>query len=625
LRGLPSPAGGRGCPDIVGTGEGVSDTPTISAADRLTKSGMAMGTVAYMSPEQARDEKLDARTDLFSYGVVLYEMATGRQPFAGGSGAETITAILRDKPVPPSQVNPQLPSKLEEIINKALEKERGLRYQHAADLRTDLKRLKRDADSGRSAATAAGLASGQQATEGAIIAPRRGARSRWPVVALCASVVVLVIAVGWMFLNRRRDQRLPTPRVVPFTGLSGKEDQAAFSADGNQLAFTWTGGAGDVAHIYVKLIGAGTPLRLTNSTQSDFTPVWSPDGRYIAFVRQSDQDCEVLLVPSLGGPERQLRHTDCGFMLSGGSFLGARSLTWSPDGKLIAVVDRASPKGPYRIHFVSVANLEEREFTSPPAGFEDNEPAFSPDGRTLAFVRSGGATDIHLQPIAGGQARRLTFDDKGIAGLAWTADGRSIVFSANRAGLFTLWRVPISGGEPEPLAGIGQDAHSPAVSPRGNFLAYTQHLVNINIWRAKGPRSTAQGVTPVELISSSRFQADQQFSPDGKRIAFSSDRSGSFEIWVCNSDGSSPVQLTSFGGAYTGTPHWSPDGRWIAFDSRPGGKAGVFVISSEGGEPRRVTEGNWDDIVPSWSRDGKWIYFSSNRGGDKELWKVPVG
>jgi Tol biopolymer transport system component len=129
----------------------------------------------------------------------------------------------------------------------------------------------------------------------------------------------------------------------------------------------------------------------------------------------------------------------------------------------------------------------------------------------------------------------------------------------------------------------------------------------------------------VELISSSRFQADQQFSPDGKRIAFSSDRSGSFEIWVCNSDGSSPVQLTSFGGAYTGTPHWSPDGRWIAFDSRPGGKAGVFVISSEGGEPRRVTEGNWDDIVPSWSRDGKWIYFSSNRGGDKELWKVPVG
>jgi Tol biopolymer transport system component len=148
--------------------------------------------------------------------------------------------------------------------------------------------------------------------------------------------------------------------------------------------------------------------------------------------------------------------------------------------------------------------------------------------------------------------------------------------------------------------------------------------MNINIWRAKGPRAPAQGGAPVELISSPRQQDDEQFSPDGKRIAFASDRSGSFEIWLCNSDGSSPVQLTSFGGPLTGTPNWSPDGRWIAFDSRPGGRSRVFVVSAEGGEARRVTEGNWDDFVPSWSRDGKWIYFCSNRSGDWELWKVPA-
>jgi Tol biopolymer transport system component len=174
------------------------------------------------------------------------------------------------------------------------------------------------------------------------------------------------------------------------------------------------------------------------------------------------------------------------------------------------------------------------------------------------------------------------------------------------------------------LAGIGQDAYFPAISPRGKLLAYTQQLENDNIWRAKGPAFTTPGGPAVELISSPRVQADEQFSPDGKRIAFHSDRSGSFEIWVCNSDGSSPLQLTSFGGPLTGTPHWSPDGRSIAFDSRPGGRAGVFVVSAEGGEPRRVTEGNWDDIVPSWSRDGKWIYFCSNRTGDWELWKVPA-
>jgi Tol biopolymer transport system component len=174
------------------------------------------------------------------------------------------------------------------------------------------------------------------------------------------------------------------------------------------------------------------------------------------------------------------------------------------------------------------------------------------------------------------------------------------------------------------LAGVGQDAYNPAVSPRGNLLAYTQQLENDNIWRAKGPRSTTQGGSPVELISSPRAQFGAQFSPDGRRIAFTSDRSGTCEIWVCKSDGSSPVQLTSFGGPQTGSPYWSPDGRWIVFDSQPGGKAGVFVVSAEGGEPRRVTEGKWHDLDPSWSRDGKWIYFCSNRSGDWELWKVPA-
>jgi len=613
--GLAAPRAPQGVP--------LEETPTASIdPEQLTRPGTALGTVAYMSPEQARGEKLDGRTDLFSLGAVLYEMATGRIAFSGTTTAVIFYAILAETPTPPLRLNPELAPKLEEIISKALEKDRDLRYQHASDMRTDLKRLKRDTDSARSAASAAGLGSLHQPTEGAIITPRRtGPKSRWLVLAFCASVALLLIGAGWILLNRYRDQHLPTPRVVPFTGLSGFEFYPAFSPDGNQLAFASSAGPGDATHIYVKLIGAGTPLRLTNSTRDDFAPVWSPDGRYIAFARGSDQGCDVLSVPSLGGPERQLRHIDCG------NFGFGRNLAWSPDGKVIAVIDRVSSKGAYPICFVSVANLEEREFTSPPIGyFADTDPAFSPDGQTLAFIRWPDTItgDIYLQRVAGGEARRLTSDGKIIWGLAWAADGRSIVYSSNRGGLVTLWRVPISGGEPQPLAGIGQDAYFPAISQRGILLAYTQRLENFNIWRAKGPRSTSPGGPPVELISSPRQQADEQFSPDGKRIAFMSDRSGSFEIWVCNSDGSNPVQLTSFGGPATGTPHWSPDGGWIAFDSRPGGKAGVFVISAQGGEPRRVTEGNWDDIVPSWSRNGKWIYFCSNRSGDWELWKVPA-
>jgi Tol biopolymer transport system component/serine/threonine protein kinase len=626
-RGTAVPAGGPGlAPARPPQKVAPQDTPTASLdLDALTSPGTALGTVAYMSPEQARGEELDPRTDLFSFGAVLYEMATGQRAFAGNTTAVIFNQILSQAPATPSGLNSKLPPKLEEIISKALEKDRDLRYQHASEIRTDLKCLKRETDSGRSAATAAGHGPVQQLTQGPTLAPPRpSTQSRWLVFALCASVAVLLTTAGWIFLNRQRDQHLPTPRVVPFTGLSGLEFLPAFSPDGNQLAFARREDSGDVTHIYVKLIGAGTPLRLTNSTKSDFAPVWSADGRYIAFARQSDQGADVLSVPALGGPERQLRHTNRAATRNFPFF--GRDLAWSPDGKLIAVVDRASSKGPFRIYFVSVANLEEREFTSPPAGyFADTNPAFSTDGQTLAFARMREAVgDIYLQPVAGGQARRLTSDDQVIAGLAWSADGRSIVYSSNRGGLNTLWRVPISGGEPEPLAGIGQEAYSPAVSPRGNLLVYTQMFQNANIWRAKGPRSTGLGGSPVELISSPRLQGDEQFSPDGKRIAFCSDRSGNAEIWVCNSDGSSPVQLTSFGGHWTGTPHWSPDGRWIVFDSRPGGKAGVFVVSAEGGEPRRVTEGNWDDLVPSWSRDGKWIYFCSNRTGDKELWKVPA-
>src|SRR6516165_9237220 len=351
----PRPLGGEGAPSI-GAGEGVSphDKPTATFdREHLTIPGAVMGTVAYMSPEQARGEDVDARTDLFSLGAVLYEMATAAPAFSGTTLAAIFAAILKDDPPPPSHLNPEIPPKLEEIILKALEKRREVRYQHASDLGADLKRLKRDTEAGRSAASAPALGSVEQATEGAVIASRPGAKTRRLVFAFSASVALLLIAAGWILLNRHRDRRLLPPRIVPFTGLPGREDQAAFSPDGNQLAFTSTGGSGDVTHIYVKLIGAGTPLRLTNSTKSDFSPVWSPDGRYIAFARESDQGSEVLSVPSLGGQERRLGHSEASRAeWNNSSGFAARVLAWSPDGKLIAVVDKG------RICFVSVANLE---------------------------------------------------------------------------------------------------------------------------------------------------------------------------------------------------------------------------------------------------------------------------
>lgn len=587
----------------------------------LTLSGAALGTIGYMSPEQARAEDLDARSDLFSFGTVLYEMATGREAFPGDTTKMITSFVLERQPVSPGRLNPELPEKLEEIIKRAMEMDRNLRYQTASDLRAELQRLKRHSDSGhREAAgdSAALMGAAREAARG------RSLLKRPQLLALTGVAALVMILVGRdVFLNRRGGWRPSgTPRVVPFSGLSGLEDQPAFSPDANQVAYTWTGESGSTYHLYVKLVGAGKPLRLTNDSRSDEDPAWSPDGRSIAFIRRAPHgNSEVLSIPALGGTERILgkvnRPDFC-----------ARDLTWSPDGKSVIVGDKGSSGEPSGLFQVSLEGGEKRRLTSPPRdAWGDSDPAFSPDGWLLAFVRWGrnGVSDIYLQNIAGDtKERRLTSDEALTWGIAWTPDGGALVVSSQRSGVQNLWRVSVSSGEIEPLPGIGGDSYAPAISRRGNLLAYTQAEKNDNIWRLHVSRSARRSGPPEQLISEPREQFSSQYSPDGKRIVFASDRLGNAEIWVAASDGSNPVALTSFGGPVTGTPHWSPDGRWIVFDSRPGGRSGVFVVSAEGGTPRRLTPPSTDGIVPNWSRDGKWIYFSSNRNGAAEIWKMPA-
>jgi Tol biopolymer transport system component len=263
---------------------------------------------------------------------------------------------------------------------------------------------------------------------------------------------------------------------------------------------------------------------------------------------------------------------------------------------------------------------EKKRLTSPPESSSDDFPAFSPDGKTLAFIRSGSLSseDVYLISIGGGNLRRLTANDGRIHSLAWTAGGREIVFSSNRGGPFSLWRVAVSGGTPEWVEAIGQNAYSPAISRQGNRLAYNVSFLDSNIWRLDRSGS------PAKLISSTRQDHSPQFSPDGRRIVFVSDRSGSDEIWVCESDGSHPVQLTFFDGPVNGTPRWSPDSRQIVFDARPAGNADIYVISAEGGKPHPLTQELAHDVMPSWSRDGSSIYFCSNRSGVYQVWKMPA-
>ena len=585
---------------------------------RLTRTGAVIGTPNYMSPEQARGERVDHRGDIFSLGVVIYEMASGDVPFKRRSQAETMNAVINERHTPVAGFNEEIPAELSATIDRALSKDPADRYQSMGEMLRELRQV------GRSV----GLL-GSSDSQGAVIpyvplGRRSASRWMWPMTLLG---LALVAGLGLWFYSLRTPPQQPRPplRTNPLTSYLGMENLPAFSPDGKQVAFSWDGEKTDNLDIYVKLVEAGTPHRLTTHPAEDSFAAWSPDGSHIAFRRHTPESDAVYLIPSLSGPERSLADI---FPRRLGYRTGGDGLAYSLDGKVLAVPDKDSAVEPFCITLISTETGEKRKITSPPAGsIGDNTPVFSSDGSQLAFSRlSGqGVEDIYLMPAEGGEPRRLTFDNRYIRDLAWTADGQEIVFISDRAGDTGLWRVSASGGTPERLVtAVGYDLGHLSIARQGERLVYSQQFVDTNVWRVELAGAKRKVSAPTMLISSSKSDSAPQYAPGGKRIAFRSDRSGSFEIWACEADGSNPVQLTTFGGPQAGSPCWSPDGRQIAFDARPEGNPDIFVIGAEGGRPRRLTEDPAEDIAPSWSRDGRWIYFESNRSGSSQIWKMPA-
>src|SRR5262245_53470636 len=450
--------------------------------------------------------------------------------------------------------------------------------------------------------------------------------------ALAALGVIAVIAFGLYQSARQRQSRTivstPDPKVIPFTSLPGCEGEPAFSPDGYRIAFVWRRSENDDADIYVKQIGAEGLLRLTVDPAEDVGPTWSPDGRYIAFLRRAPTGSGIYLVPALGGGERKLADV---FSYPGWSRIHRSpqgSPHWSPDGQFLAIADKGTIQEPFSIFLLASETGEKRRLTSLPAGsIGDFSPVFSPDGQTLAFVRmpSVAVTDLYLVPVGGGQPKRLTFINQFIGRVTWTPDGRELIFSSG-GGMYggSLWRVSASGGSPQRVVAAGQQAIDPAIAPKGERLAFGQTLIDSNIWRIDLTNAKRQSNARKMVISSTYQDLSPQYSPDGRKIVFSSDRAGGFEIWVCNSDGEHPIQLTNLD-AHTGTPRWSPDGKSIVFDSRRDGNADIYIISAEGGTPTRLTTDPSEDITPSWSQDGRSIYFGSTRSGSLQIWRMPAG
>ena len=452
-----------------------------------------------------------------------------------------------------------------------------------------------------------------------------------------ASAALVLIAGLWFGLSDRQ-ARSPQQewKVRPLTSYPGGERFPSFSPAGSQVAFAYRKESRNDFDIYVKDARSPTLLPLTESPHSDVAPAWSPDGRLIAFFRRfkregrSRSSSEAPLPPAaiftispLGGPERLLLELHAPFRpRSRPPFL---QLSWSPDGKLLVFQDRHARRSPFSIYVLSIESGETRKLTSPPAKWRgDGTGAFSPDGNTVAFVRQNnrGQGDLYLTSMSGGEPRRLTFDESMLLGLAWKPNGREIVFSSLAGGALLLWQVSVSGGTPQRLPLSTGFDDFPAISASGTELAFGRRRRDKNIWRVQ--RGNGKEINPVSrLIVSTRIDNMPRFSPDGKRIAFFSNRSGRFQLWICNQDGSNPVQLTFVKPYAGGIPSWSPDGKHITFQAGDEENWDIYVISQQGGRPRRLTSHPAYERLASWSCDGSWIYFASDRTGSYQVWKIP--
>jgi Tol biopolymer transport system component/DNA-binding winged helix-turn-helix (wHTH) protein len=447
--------------------------------------------------------------------------------------------------------------------------------------------------------------------------PKSGYR---PTIVVLTILVVCAIAGYLLYRSPLLNTKQPEPSLSLLVTSVGEQYGPSLSPDGKQLAYAWNGGSGAHFSIYVKVIGTEDSLRLTKQDAIDFNPVWSPDGRYIAFCRIQKGQTGIYMVSALGGAERKIRDAHWEEREFYEVFWYFGRLSWAPDGKTLAFSDRPTSNEPTSIFLLSLDTLAVRKLTS--AGLPgDYNPAFSPDGRTLAFNRgSGGITSIYTMPAGGGEERLLISGSQYGWGLAWSADGRDIVFG--RAGWLPksgwLWKIPARGGKAERLQ-FGQEGGEPSI--RGNKLTYARQLINLNIWK-RTLESSDSAKPGAKFLTSTTIESGPQFSPDGSKIVFESTRTGASEIWLCRSDGSNLIQLTHFS-TVTGTPRWSPDGEQIAFDSRAPGNADIFVMDSRGGSMRQLTHESSTEVVPSWSRDGRWIYFISDRSGDWQMWKMP--
>ena len=452
-------------------------------------------------------------------------------------------------------------------------------------------------------------------------APKRGLH-----LLVAASVIVAAAVVALFVLIRgRADRERPAPKTAtPLTAYPGIQAQPSLSPDGSHVAFTWTGPDDNNYDIYIKLVGPGEPVRLTTAPERDVAPSWSPDGRQIAFVRYiSRQHASVIVIPALGGG---VEYKVADLFLSLVSH--DTTLSWTADSKQIAVSGRFRESAPFGLWLVPLDGGPPRRLTN--VGSEasnDAAPAFSPDRKRLAFIRaiSPTRTRVFVLPLTeqlqpSGTPVPVTDGKVAVHAIAWM-DNRRIVYSTGGYFARRLGILDLDSGGTTGVEGFGEGAASLSIAPNGT-LVYAREWAEVNLWRF----GLIHGNSAPERLAASTYQTwTPAYSHDGRRIAFATTRSGLEEVWIADSDGAHPIQLTRMGSGHTANPRWSLDDRAILFNSWSP-RSDLYTVAVSDGTVKRLTDQKLSNSVePSWSRDGKWIYFGDDRTERFEVYRIPVG
>jgi Tol biopolymer transport system component len=576
---------------------GAGNHPTVTATQR----GVIAGTPLYMSPEQAEGGVLDARSDIFAFGVVSYEMLSGQRPFGGSTPAAIVSSILRDTPPLVTTARPAIPREVARIVQRCLAKNPGDRYQSMIDVRHRLEEVKEDLDSGDFLPAAV---------------PSHRPRRKVPL-ALTAAVVIAALVGAWWLAGRDRTQEPVTrpANAVQVTASLDVESYPTWSPDGIRLAYQ-ASAAGyyyiNDHDIWVAQVGSGEPQNLTRHPANDRMPSWSPDGREIAFFSNRDGMWGVFLVPAIGGNPRNV------LPLPGIGELNWSTPQWSSDGSTLYV--SVQQAGENVVIVLSLASLTTTGVTLP--RHDGNvvwDLTVSPDGGRFAYAEGGGgATEVtRLWTIAstGGNPVPLTEGRTNVWSPKWSSDGRWIYYVSNRAGSMDVWRQEVRAdgtpdGDPVPVTqGLG--IRSIALSPDGRRIAYGRGGRVTNIWRA--PILSDRPATWADIVAVTSERAFIEFldvSPDGTRLAISSDRRGNQDLWILPVTGGDLTQLTN-DPAPDWDPRWSPNGQEISFYSYRSGNRDIWVMPSKGGAARQLTSYPGHDRYATWSPDGREIAFQS--------------